>query len=135
MALSLCKVLSVTLYFSEGFSEVTARVSIVAEVLQPLGVAMVCFLEQEFSLWSFVLQYRHRLFLKYFLCSLLVNLPLLASLEERSTHGELGCFLGARDRDDLEEGFLADKAARNEFALFRKATVEPEVEAFSYFQE
>ena len=132
VALSLCKVLSVTLYFSEGFSEVTARVSIVAEALQPLGVAMVCFLEQEFSLWSFVL---HRLFLKYFLCSLLVNLPLLASLEERSTHRELGCFLGARDRDDLEEGFLADKVARNEFALFRKATVEPEVEAFSYFQE
>ena len=75
------------------------------------------------------------LFLKYFLCLLLVNLPLLASLKKRSTHGELDCFLGAGDEDDLEEGFLADKTARNEFALFWKTTVGPEVKVFSYFQE
>jgi len=50
---------------------------------------------------------------------------LLASLEERSTHRVLGCFLGAGDRDDLEEGFLADKAARTELALFWEAVVEP----------
>jgi len=56
-------------------------------------------------------------------------------LEKRSIHGELDCFLGAGDGDDLEEGFLADKAARNEFALFWKTTVGPEVKVFSYFQE
>jgi len=50
MALSLCRVLEVTLYFSEGFLEVTARVSAVAEVPQPLGVTIVCFLGQESSL-------------------------------------------------------------------------------------
>jgi len=49
---------------------------------------------------------------------LLVNLPLLASLEERSIHRVLGCFLGVENRDDLEEEFLADEAARAEFALF-----------------
>ena len=41
-----------------------------------------------------------------------------ASLEERSTHGVLGCFLGAGGRDDLEEEFLVDEATRAEFALF-----------------
>ena len=55
VALSLCEVLEVTLYFSKGFSEVTAGVLAVAEALQPLGVAIVCFLEQESSLWSSVL--------------------------------------------------------------------------------
>ena len=43
-ALSLCEVLGVTLYFSEGFSEVAARVSVVVEVLQPLGETVVYFL-------------------------------------------------------------------------------------------
>jgi len=52
MALSLYKVLKIVLYFSKGFSEATARVSAVAEALQPLGVTVVCFLEQESSLWS-----------------------------------------------------------------------------------
>ena len=65
--------------------------------------------------------------------SLLVNLPLLASLEERSTHGVLGCFLGAEDGDDLEEEFLVDGVAGAEFALFWEAMAEPEVEAFPYF--
>jgi len=57
---------------------------------------------------------------------------LLASLEERSTHGVLGCFLEARDRDDLEE-VLADKATRDVFALFWKAAIGLEVEAFPCF--
>ena len=56
MALSLCKVLKDTLYFSKGFSEVVARGLAVAEVLQPLGVTIVCFLGQEFNLWSPTLQ-------------------------------------------------------------------------------
>ena len=56
MALSLYRALGVTLYFSEGFLEVTARVSAVAEALQLLGVTIVCFLEQESSLWSPALQ-------------------------------------------------------------------------------
>jgi len=37
ITLSLCGVLGVTLYFSEGFSEAAARVLAVAEALQPLG--------------------------------------------------------------------------------------------------
>jgi len=64
---------------------------------------------------------------------LLVNLPLLASLEERSTHGVLGCFLGAGDGDDLGEEFLADEATGAEFALFWEAMAEPEMEAFPCF--
>jgi len=39
------------------------------------------------------------------------------------------------DRDDLEEGFLADKAAGDRFALLWEAMIEPEVEAFPCFQE
>jgi len=38
-------------------------------------------------------------------------------LEERFTHGVLGCFLGVEDGEDLEEGFLADEAAKDGFAL------------------
>ena len=56
MALSLCRVLGVALYFSEGFSEVAVGGLAVAEVLWPLEVAMVCFLEQESNLWSSVPQ-------------------------------------------------------------------------------
>ena len=52
VALSLCGVLRVTLYFSKGFSEAATRVSVVAEALQPLGETIVYFLEQESSLWS-----------------------------------------------------------------------------------
>ena len=65
--------------------------------------------------------------------SLLVNLPLLASLEERSTRRVLGCFLGVGDRDGLEKVFLADEAARDGFALFWEAMTELEVETFSCF--
>jgi len=69
------------------------------------------------------------------LYSSLVNLLLLASLEEKSTHRVLGCFLGVGNGDDLEEEFLVDVAARAEFALFWKAVAEPEIEAFPCFWE
>ena len=134
-ALSLYRVLGVTPYFSKSFSEAAVGGSAVAETLQPLGVTVVCLLRQKSSLWSLTLQQRHRLFLRCFLHLLLVNLLLLASLEKRSTHRELGCFLGVGDRNDLEEGFLADEAARNEFALFWEAMAGLEVEAFPCFQE
>ena len=75
------------------------------------------------------------MFSRCFLHSSLVNLPLLASLEERSTYRVLGCFLGAEDRDGFEEGFLVDRATRGVFALFWEAMAELEVEAFSYFRE
>ena len=75
------------------------------------------------------------MFLRCFLHLSLVNLLLLASLEERSTHRVLDCFLGAGDGDDLREEFLADEAARDEFALFWEAMAGPEVEAFSCFRE
>jgi len=60
---------------------------------------------------------------------------LLASLKERSTHRELGCFLRAEDRDDFEKGFLANETTGDGFALFWEAVAGPEVEAFPYFQE
>jgi len=60
---------------------------------------------------------------------------LLASLEERSTWGILGCFSGAEDGDGFEEEFLADGAVRDVFALFWKAMAELEVEAFPCFWE
>jgi len=56
-------------------------------------------------------------------------------LEEKSTCGVLGCFLGAGDGDDLEKGFLADEATGAEFALLWEAMAELEVEAFSCFQK
>ena len=45
MALSLCRVLGVTLYFSKSFLKVTARVPAVAKAPWPLEVTVVCFLE------------------------------------------------------------------------------------------
>ena len=63
---------------------------------------------------------------------LLVNLPLLANLEERSTHGELDCFLKAEEnvfkRDDL-----ADKAVRDIFDLPWETMALLAVEALPYF--
>ena len=56
VTLSLCGVLGVTLYFSKGFSEAAARVSAVAKAPWPLEETVVCFLGQESSLWSPVLQ-------------------------------------------------------------------------------
>ena len=63
----------------------------------------------------------------------LVNLLLLASLEERSTYGELDCFLEVRSRDDLEKDALVDEATRDRFTLFWEAMAGPEMEAFSCF--
>ena len=57
----------------------------------------------------------------------------MASLEERSTHRELDCFLGVGNEDDLEEDVLVDEAARDEFALFWKAVAGLEVEVFPCF--
>jgi len=65
----------------------------------------------------------------------LVNLPLLASLEERSTRRVLGCFLEAGDEGDLEEEFLMDKATGDGFALFWEAMAGLELEAFPCFWE
>jgi len=45
----------------------------------------------------------------------------------------LGCFLGAGDRDDLEEEFLTDEATEDRFALLWEAMTELEVEAFPCF--
>jgi len=54
-------------------------------------------------------------------------------LEERSTHGVLGCFLGVGNEGDLEEKFLADEAAGDGFALFWEAMAGLEMEAFPCF--
>ena len=115
VVLSLCGVLGVTLYFSEGFLKA------VVEALQLLEVTMVCFLGQGSNLWSSTLQQRYRLFLRCFLHLLLVNLPLLASLEEKSICRELDCFFGAENKNGLKENVLADKATRDEFVLFWEA--------------
>ena len=73
------------------------------------------------------------MFSRCFLHLSLVNLLLLASLEERSTHRVLDYFLGAVNRDDLGKEFLADEAAKDKFVLFWEAIVGLEVEAFFYF--
>ena len=52
VALSLCGVLGVALYFSKGFLEAAAGVLAVAEAPWPLEETVVCFLGQESSLWS-----------------------------------------------------------------------------------
>jgi len=62
----------------------------------------------------------------------LVNLLLLASLEEKSTHEVLVYFLEAGDGDDSEK-VLANEAAEDGFALFWKAIAGLEVEAFPCF--
>jgi len=58
------------------------------------------------------------IFLSCFLCLLLDNLPLLTSLEERSTCKELDYFFGVEDRDGLEKNDLVNKAVSDVFALF-----------------
>jgi len=63
---------------------------------------------------------------------LLVNLPLLASLEKRSTCRELNCFLGVGN-NILEGDDLADEATKNVFALFREAMTLPAEEALPCF--
>ena len=74
------------------------------------------------------------MFSKCFLHLSLVNLLLLASLEEKSTHEVLVYFLGAGDGDDSEE-VLANEAAGDGFVLFWEAMAGLEVEAFPYFQK
>jgi len=44
IALNLYRVLKVVLYFSKGFLETAAEVSVVDKVLWPLEMAVVCFL-------------------------------------------------------------------------------------------
>ena len=56
--------------------------------------------------------------MRYFLHLSLVNLLLLASLEERSTHRVLDCFLEAGVGDDLKEEFLVGEATGDVFVLF-----------------
>ena len=73
------------------------------------------------------------MFLRHFLHLSLVNLLLLASLEERSTCRVSDYFLGVGDGDDLEEEFLADRATGGVFTLFWEAITELEVEAFPCF--
>jgi len=64
----------------------------------------------------------HRLFSRYFLYLLLVNLLLLANLEERSTYRELDCFL--RVGNNILEGVdLVGEVTGNMFALFWEATI------------
>jgi len=58
----------------------------------------------------------------------------LASLKERFTHGELGYFFEAGDRDGLEDD-LVDEVTGEVFVLLWKAVVLLVVEAFSYFQK
>ena len=125
VALSLCGVLEVTLYFSEDFLETAIRESVVAKVPQPLG--------QKSNLWSFVPKQRHRLCLRHFLHLLLVNLPLLASLEKKLTYKELNCFFRVEDKDSLERGNLVDKATGYIFTLLQRAIILPAVKAFPYF--
>ena len=72
------------------------------------------------------------MFSRHFLCSSLVNLPLLASLKERSTHRELDCFLRVGN-NVLEEEDLADEATGDVFALFREAIALPVEEALPCF--
>jgi len=55
-------------------------------------------------------------------------------LEERSTCGELYCFLGVGD-NTLEGDDLADEAARDVFALFWEAIVLLAKEVLSCFWE
>jgi len=54
-------------------------------------------------------------------------------LKERFTHGELDCFLGVGDGDNLKENILVDEAARNEFVLFWKTMAGTKIEAFPCF--
>jgi len=75
----------------------------------------------------------YKLFLSYFLHLSPVNLSLLASLIERSTHGKFSCFFGVGDEDDLEEDDLANGATKNIFVLFWEAAESPAVKAFPCF--
>ena len=55
MALSLCGVLGIALYFSESFLEVATEEPVAAEALWFFRVTMVYFLKQKSNLWFPVL--------------------------------------------------------------------------------
>ena len=55
--------------------------------------------------------------MSYFLYLSLVNLLLLASLEERFIYEKFDYFLGAENEDGVGGDNLVDKATRNRFAL------------------
>ena len=126
-ALSLYGVLGVALYFFKSFLKTAARRSAVAEVLWSLG--------QESNLQSSIPQQRHRLFSRCFLHLSLVNLPLLASLEERSTYRKINCLLGVKNRNGLEDDDLANKTTRNIFVLFWKTAALLVEKALPCFQK
>ena len=63
---------------------------------------------------------------------LVLDLLLLTSLEKRSIHRELNCFLGVGDKG-LDRDGLVDKATRDVFALFWEAAELPVVEVLPYF--
>ena len=77
-------------------------------------------MKQESNLQFSTSQLRYRLFLRHFLCLLLVNLLLLANLEERSTHEKLDFFLEV-ENNMLKDNDLVDEATENVFALFWEA--------------
>jgi len=56
VALSLYRLLEITLYFSKSFLEIATGKSVAIEVSQSLGVTIVFFLRQESNLWSPTLQ-------------------------------------------------------------------------------
>jgi len=58
---------------------------------------------------------------------------LLASLEERSTHRELGYFLGVGNRNGLDRDNLVDEVTRDVFALFWEAMALPAKKALPCF--
>jgi len=60
-------------------------------------------------------------------------LPLLVSLEKRSTCRKLDCFLEVEDRNGLKEDNLVDEAARDGFVLFWEVAVLLVEEAFPCF--
>jgi len=63
---------------------------------------------------------------------LVLDLLLLTSLEKRSIHRELNCFLGVGDKG-LDRDGLVDEATRDVFALFWEAAELPVVEVLPYF--
>ena len=69
----------------------------------------------------------------HFLHLSLVNLLLLASLEERSICEESDFFLEVKNRDGLKEDDLADEATRDVFVLFWEVATLPIKEAFPCF--
>ena len=71
--------------------------------------------------------------MKCFLCLLLVNLLLLASLKKRSIHGKLNYFLEVGNGDGLDRDDLENKAAGDEFVLFWEAAALLAEKTFFYF--